>query len=169
MADQNAMLAHGARSAHRTLLELSKEPEKETDELVCPAFGFLRGIRDRALAVELRFRDGNSDWFAYSLLASWRHDPSVGLLLKFSGGDVITLVLIRGSNLNAVVKDRETNLTDRGLQRHKVTFIREMGEDESRQAEEGQPTIDQIEVAEFESNEEAQGWLQKSAPQFVRK
>lgn len=141
--------------------------EKQSDEGSCPAFGFLRGLDARALAIEFRFRSGNSEWLSYSLLASWRYNPSVGLLLKFSGDGVI-LVLIRGSNLDALLPDSAVNLTDRGLQRHRITYVREMDEQELRRAGEGEPTIDRIEVAEFESSVDADGWLNKVAPRFQR-
>jgi hypothetical protein len=41
----------------------SKETESEEGVSSCAAFGYLRGIRDRADAVEFRFRDGSSTWF----------------------------------------------------------------------------------------------------------
>ncbi len=144
-----------------------KNPEQESDEESCAAFGFLRGIRDQALAVEFRFQDGNHEWFPYSWLGPWKYDPSVGLLLKFTG-DVVTLVLIRGSNLDALVSQQSVNLTDRGFQRHRITFVREMGAREIKKASEGEPTIDRIEVAEFESQEELREWLKKTAPAFLR-
>ena len=131
-----------AATAGRPVKERPRE-EEAVEEECCAAFGYLRGLRDRALAIEFRFRDGNSEAFAYSLLASWKFNPSAGLLLKFTG-DVVTLVLIRGSNLDALV-NQSVNLTDRGLQRHR------------------------IEVAEFESQEEMREWLNKAAPAFVRK
>lgn len=144
----------------------SKESDPTGDES-CPAFGYLRDARDRALALQLRFRDGNSDWFSYSLLSSWRHNPSVGLLLKFTG-DLIALVLIRGSNFDAMVNQSSVNLTDRGLQSHRITFIREMDEEELRKVGKGEPTIDRIEVGEFESNEQLREWLQQKAAAFLR-
>jgi hypothetical protein len=141
-------------------------PESK-EEGSCPAFGYLRGLSAQALAIEFRFRTGDSEGHSYNLLASWRHNPSVGLLLKFTG-DVTTLVLIRGSNLDALVNET-MNLTDRGLQRHRILYVREMDEDELRQVGQSGPTIDGIEVAEFESGEELESWLKKTAPQFVRK
>lgn len=140
--------------------------EKESDEEFCGAFGYLRGVQDRALAVEFRYRDGNSDVFEYSCLNSWRHNPSVGLLLKFTG-DVITLILIRGSNLSAPVGQSGANLTDRGLQRHRVIWVREMDEDDLRKAGEGQPTVDRIEVAAFDSHEKLKQWVSRTAPAFA--
>lgn len=148
-------------------LHTQQEAKPEEEEASCPAFGFLRGIRERALAVEFRFRDGNSECYEYSHLASFRFNPSVGLLLKFTG-DLVTLVLIRGSNLDALVNQGEINLTDRGLQRHRITWVREMDEEELRRVGEGGPTIDSIEVAEFESQEQIKEWLKKNAQAFVR-
>jgi hypothetical protein len=135
----------------------------------CPAFGFLRGLDARALAVEFRLRTGDSEWFAYSCLVSWRFNPSVGLLLKFTSGDVASLVLICGSNLDAPVGQAQVNLTDRGLQRHRIACVREMDEEELRRAREGEPTIDRIDIAEFETVEEQHEWLKARAPAFVRK
>jgi hypothetical protein len=138
----------------------------ESEEESVPAFGFLRGVRDRALMVEFRLRNGNSEFFAYGWLESVRYNPSVGVLLKFTG-DVVTLVLIRGSNLDAVVEGRAVNLTDRGLQRHRVLWVREMDEGEIRRVGDGGPTIDRIVIAEFETAEEQLAWLQKTAPVFA--
>jgi hypothetical protein len=168
MADENGILDFPPRNPHlKGLAALAEEKEKDTDEVSCPAYGFLRGLDQRALAVEFRFRNGNSDWFPYSLLASWRYDPSVGLLLKFTG-DVVALALIRGSNLAAKAPGKDINLTDRGLQRHRILWIREMGEDEVRRSGEGEPTIDSIQAAEFESGEELREWVKKNAPAFIR-
>ena len=86
----------------------------ESDEEVCPAFGYLRGMRDRALAIEFRLANGNSEFFPYSWLGPFRYNPSVGLLLRFTG-DTLTLALIRGSNLNAPVQQGTMTLIDRGI------------------------------------------------------
>lgn len=160
-----------ARSPHLASLaaRLPKEREggERSEEESCPGFGYLRGLRERAIAVEFRFRDGNSDWFSYSHLTGFRFNPSVGLLLKFTG-DLVSLVLIRGSNLDALVNQSMVNLTDRGFQRHRILWVREMDEDELRKVGQGGPTIDRIEVAEFDSHQEMNDWLRKVAPVFVR-
>jgi hypothetical protein len=148
--------------------QLPAEAPAENEEGQCPAFGYLRGLDARALAVEFRFRNGNSDWLSYNLLAAWRYDPSVGLLLKFTS-DVTTLVLIRGSNLAAAVDDKAINLTDWGFQRHRILWVKEMDGVELRHAAQSGPTIDHIEVGEFESTAEAEEWLQNVAPAFVRR
>jgi hypothetical protein len=141
----------------------------EGAEESCPAFGFLRGLDARALMVEFRLQTGDSEWFAYSCLVSWRFNPSVGLLLKFTTGDGVSLALVRGSNLDAPVGQAQVNLTDRGLQRHRIVFVREMDEAELRGTREGEPTIDRIDIAEFETAEEQREWLKARAPVFVRK
>jgi hypothetical protein len=144
-----------------------KEAEGEEAEISCGAFGFLRGIRDLPGALELRFRDGNSTWFPYGWLGPWQYNPSEGLLLKFSG-DLVYLVLIRGSNLDKPLNEGAINLTTGGLQRHRVVWIREMSEEDIRQVGESGPTIDRIEVAEFESQDALREWLGKNAPAFLR-
>jgi hypothetical protein len=151
--------------------DASTSPEKESEvegvEASCGAFGYLRGIRDQSSAVELRFRDGNSTWFPYSWLGTWQYNPSEGLLLKFSG-DLVYLVLIRGSNLNQPLNEGAINLTHAGLQRHRVLWVREMTAEEIRKVGETGPTIDSIEVAEFESNDDLKEWLGKHGPAFLR-
>jgi hypothetical protein len=132
----------------------------------CAAFGYLRGIRERADAIEIRFLNGNSVWFPYHWLGEWKFNPSDGLLLKFSG-DLVYAVLIRGSNLSRSLVDSTTNLTTSGLQRHRIVWMREMREDEIRQVGETGPTIDSIEVAEFESNADLRAWLEMRAPSFL--
>lgn len=145
--------------------ELPKENAEK--EPACAAFGYLRGQHDRAAMLEFRFRDGNTEAFPYSWLGPVRFNPSVGLLLRFTG-DLVTLVLIRGSNLDAAVGPGSINLIERGIERNRVTFVREMDEAESRRIGEGGPTIDRIEVAEFETQAQLTTWLKAKAPVFLR-
>lgn len=143
------------------------EADAEPVEASCNAFGYLRGTPDRASAIEFRFRDGNRSWFPYGWLGPWQYDPSEGLLLKFSG-DLVYLVLIRGSNLDLPLSDGAINLTSGGLQRHRVIWIQEMAEEDIRSVGDKGPTIDSIQIAEFESHAECKEWLKKNAPAFVR-
>ncbi len=143
------------------------EADAEETEVSCGAFGYLRGIRDLPGSVEFRFRDGNSAWFPYGWLGPWRYNPSEGLLLKFSG-DLVYLVLIRGSNLDKPISEGGINLTTGGLQRHRVVWIREMSEEDIRQVGDSGPTIDSIQVEEFESQATLKEWLRENAPAFVR-
>lgn len=134
-------------------------------EGACAAFGFLRGIRDRADAIEFRLA-GNSVWFPYNWLGTVKFDPSSGLLLKFSG-DLVYLVLIRGSNLDRPVGETGIDLIRAGLQRHRVIWVREMSEEDIRQTAETGPTIDRIEIAEFETHAALKAWLGRTAPGFL--
>ncbi|QJW93227.1 hypothetical protein [Frigoriglobus tundricola] len=143
-----------------------KEFEVEGVEASCAAFGYLRGLRDASASVEFRFRDGNSMWFPYGLLGPWQYNPSEGLLLKFAG-DLVYLVLIRGSNLDKPLSEGSINLTNAGLQRHRVLWIREMTEEEIERVGESGPTIDSIEVGECATHEERREWLKTKAPAFV--
>ena len=117
--------------------------------------------------MEFRFLDGNSTWFPYGWMGTWKYNPSEGLLLKFSG-DLVYLVLIRGSNLDKPLNDGAINLTHAGLQRHRVLWVREMSKDEIAQVGETGPTIDSIEIAEFESHDALQEWVGTHAPAFLR-
>ena len=135
-------------------------------EASCAAFGYLRGLRDASASVEFRLRDGNSIWFPYNLLGQWQYNPSEGLLLKFSG-DMMYVVLIRGSNLDKPLTDGAINLTHAGLQRHRVLWIREMTSEDIERVGESGPTIDSIEIGEFTSHDERREWLKKRAPAFV--
>jgi hypothetical protein len=166
-ADFLELFQHRAQRGPAAAPPAATPPTPESEAGECPAFGYLRGIDTRAVGVEFRFRDGNSEWYPYSLLGSMRHDPSAGLLLKFTS-DATTLVLIRGSNLDALVGDQTINLTDRGLQRHRILWVREMGEDELRQVGQSGPTIDKIEMEEFESQDEQRAWLNKVVHGFRR-
>jgi hypothetical protein len=132
----------------------------------CRAFGFLRGLHDRSQMLELRLRDRNSAAYPYHCLASVRFNPSVGLLLKYTG-DVVTLVLIRGSNLDVMVSQGNVCLT-LGIFRHRLVWIKEMTEDELRQAKDGEPTIDRIEMVESDSQDVLLAWLKQKAPVFAR-
>jgi hypothetical protein len=144
------------------------EADAEESEASCMAFGYLRGIRDHATSVEFRFRDGNSTFFPYSWMGTWQYNPSEGLLLKFSG-DLVYLVLIRGSNLDKPLKEGAINLTHAGLQRHRVLWVREMSQEEVRHVGDTGPTIDSIQVAEFETHEALKKWVQEIAPAFLSK
>lgn len=143
-------------------------PERDDDSAdeSCAAFGYLRGIREKADSLEMRFRNGNSAWLPYHWLGNWKYNPSNGLMLKFSG-DVVYLVLVSGSNLDRPLLDSTTNLTRSGLQRRRIAWMREMTEEEIRKIGESGPTIDSIQVLEFESNADLLKWLELHAPSFL--
>lgn len=83
------------------------------------AFGWLRGIRDRAIMLQLRKKDGNIDAPSYSLLERAEFDPSEGITLHFAGQKV----RIRGQNLNKEI--RPSIRLFEGIARHRVPWIQE--------------------------------------------
>src|SRR5690606_17398777 len=100
-------------------------------------------------------------------LGTVKFDPSQGLLIKFSG-DLVYLVLIRGSNLDRAVEGGGIDLIRAGLQRHRVLWVREMSEEDIRDTGENGPTIDSIVIAEFETHELLKDWIGQHAPAFQR-
>jgi len=142
------------------------EADAEEAEVSGAAFGYLRGIRDLPGSVEFRLKNGDSVWFAYSLLGMWKYNPSEGLLLKFSGDQIYT-VLIKGSNLDKPLAEGSINLTTGGLQRNRVVWIREMPEADIRQVGDSGPTIDRILIGELDSQAALREWLGKNAPAFL--
>ena len=98
-------------------------------------------------------------------MGAWMYNPSEGLLLSFSG-DVGYLLLIRGSNLDKPLNEGAINLTNAGLQRHRVLWIKEMTKEDIERVGETGPTIDSIEMGEFTSYEERCEWIKIRAPAF---
>ncbi|MBI3463500.1 MAG: hypothetical protein HY000_10645 [Planctomycetes bacterium] len=145
----------------------AKESEAEETEVSCGAFGYWRGVRDLPGSLEFRFLAGNSVYFPYVLLGQWKYNPSEGLLLKFSG-DLIYLVLLRGSNLDKPLAEGSINLTSGGLQRNRVVWIREMSKEDIQTVGDSGPTVDSIQVEGFESQAALKEWLTKNAPAFLR-
>ncbi len=129
--------------------------EAEPDEAVCPAFGYLRGTRDRALHVVFhRAGAGDSVSLPYTWLGPTRFHPSVGVRLLFVGGEFV-LVTIRGRNLAAVTAPG-IDLFERGLLRHRVTWVREMPSEEARGLASDACVVDRIEVRVVRPEEAAE-------------
>jgi hypothetical protein len=117
-------------------------PDEEEGET--PAFGYLRGIRDRALNVEFRRAvEGDSFSMPYSWLGPSRYHPSSGVVMLFAGAELY-LVTVRGRNLNTLAGG--VSLYDRGLLRHRVTWVQEATSEESRALPESACVIERIEI-----------------------
>lgn len=97
--------------------ETDQQPEESTDDF--DAFGWLRGVRDRATMLELRHRDGSSTAFGYTWLEKAEFDPSEGITLQFAGKKVRIL----GRNLNK--ETRPQVRLYRGILRQRVPWIQE--------------------------------------------
>ena len=83
------------------------------------AFGWLRGVRDRAIMLELRRKDGKVTAFAYAWLERAEFDPSDGITLHFAGKEV----KITGRNLNA--ENQPSIRLFNGILRHRVPWVQE--------------------------------------------
>lgn len=83
------------------------------------SFGWLRGIRDRAIMLELRKKTGSIVAIGYSWLERVEFDPSEGITLCALGQKIH----IRGRNLNAEVRPM-VRLFE-GVARQRVPWVRE--------------------------------------------
>ena len=105
----------------------------------CGGFGWLRGVRERSVMVELRKASGNVLALGYSWLERVEYDPSEGITLLFAGQKV----RIKGRNLNSEV--RPLVRLFEGLTRHRVPWIREAGRADAMEASEGACVVESIE------------------------
>src|SRR5262249_13403170 len=98
--------------------------------------------------------------FPYGWLGPAQYNPSAGILIRFVG-DLVYFVLIEGSNLNLLVNGA-ISLYDRGILRHRVTWVREMTRQELAKAGEGEVAAEGIRVVACRHDEEPQGapWLE---------
>lgn len=92
------------------------------DELDLGSFGWMRGVRDRALMLEFRSKDGRSIALDYGWLRKVEFDPSDGVTLHFDG----QVVRIVGRNLNKEIRPNVRLM--RGLLAHRVPWIQEATE-----------------------------------------
>ncbi|GIK20364.1 MAG: hypothetical protein DYG94_11000 [Leptolyngbya sp. PLA3] len=103
------------------------------------AFGWLRGIRDRAVMLELRRKDGSIVAIGYGWLERVAFDPSEGITLSAAGQKI----RIKGRNLNAEI--RPAVRLFEGIARHRVSWVREADRTIGLQAGDRETVIDSIE------------------------
>lgn len=128
-------------SAKRAEEEAEALPMVEADELEdLGSFGWLRGVRDRAIMLELRHRDGRVSAFGYAWLEHADFDPSEGITLQFAGKSV----RIIGSNLNA--ESHPNVRLFAGIVRHRVPWIQEADELTALESSPGKPVIERLDV-----------------------
>jgi hypothetical protein len=121
------------------------EPEAtvaaESDELDdLGTFGYLRGVRDRAIMLELRHRSGNVTALGYAWLERAEFNPSEGITLHFSG----KTIRITGRNLNAEVRPNVRLFA--AILRHRVPWIQEAGSAAVMEAKKNATIIEEFEV-----------------------
>ena len=102
-------------------------------------FGWLRGVRDRAVMLELRKKDGNILAVGYAWLDKAEFDPSVGITLH-TGGQTIKL---RGRNLNT--EARPNVRLFQGITRHRVPWIQEADEPAAMEASNNSVLVEEME------------------------
>jgi hypothetical protein len=106
------------------------------------AFGCLRGLKERALMLDLRLRNGNREVFPYSLLERVSFDPSLGLQLQFLGAKV----LLQGRNLTQPTKLGISLLE--GLLRQRVAWIVESEDLQSALKPEAATVVTRIDITD---------------------
>jgi hypothetical protein len=81
--------------------------------------GWLRGVGDRAIMLEIRHKDGRISAYGYSWLESAEFDPSNGITLNFAGNPV----KIVGRNLDGEIRPHIRLFA--GILRHRIPWIQE--------------------------------------------
>ncbi len=145
----------------RRVTQLREEPQTpidaDDDEACCASFGYLRGVRERALELEFRRNDpGDSFTFPYTWLGPTRHHPSTGIQLLFVGPDLF-LVTLRGRNLNRT-GEGGVSLYERGLLRHRITWVRDVPREESKGLDPAEAVIERIEIATISPEQAAKAF-----------
>lgn len=116
----------------------TEDSPEEFDDL--GAFGFLRGVRDKALSLEFRHKDGKITAHSYAWLESAEFDPSEGITLNFSG----KIVKLSGRNLNA--ETRPNVCLFAGILRHRVSWVQEADGPTVMQASETAVFIEEVKI-----------------------
>jgi len=105
------------------------------------AFGWLRGVGDRAIMLELRHKNGNITALNYTMLERVEFNPSEGITLFFNGQKI----QIKGRNLNNEVRP-QVRLLD-GIMRHRVPWVQEADRGVLLNADEQETVVTVIEWA----------------------
>lgn len=114
----------------------STDPEPVPEDV--GTFGWLRGIRDRAIMLELRKKDGSVRAVGYAWLEQVEIDPS-GIITLTVADQKIRL---KGRNLNAEIRPG-VRLFE-GLVRHRVPWVREADHGEVLGAAERTTLVERI-------------------------
>lgn len=115
MSDKTLERILGRRSP-----EVAEHDDGDADDHGC--FGWLRGVRERALMLELRKRSGHIKSFGYAWLETAEFDPSEGIILYYPGH----VVRIRGANLNGSDGPSPLASLFRGILSHRVPWLTEL-------------------------------------------
>ena len=113
------------------------DPLLETEDL--GAFGWLRGLRERAVMLELRHKSGNVTAIAYVMIEKLEFNPSDGITIHALG----QRFRLQGRNLNTEARPQVRLF--QGLTRHRVPWIQEADEPARIESTSG-TVIERIEV-----------------------
>lgn len=111
----------------------------EDDAQDLGAFGWLRGVRERALMLELRKKDGRVLALGYSWIERMEFDPSQGITLRLPG----RAIHIKGSGLNSDSVSPAGLFG--GLVRHRVPWVRETSRHEPLHMQPNTAIVESIE------------------------
>ncbi len=135
MSDRSILQRYAVRTGETGAGSLPSDVEGTED---LGAFGWLRGIRDRAAMLELRRKDGNILAVGYGYMDKVEFDPSDGITLSVAG----QRIRIKGRNLNEAIRPM-VRLFE-GISRHRVPWVREADRPESLEADDKATIIDSI-------------------------
>ena len=125
------------KPADRVVSMAGPDESEGVDDL--GSFGWLRGLRDRGVMLELRKANGNVRAIGYGWLEKIDFNPSQGITL-YVGADKIR---IKGRNLNAEV--RPLVQLFQGLARHRVPWVQEADDVTVMRAGKGATVVEAIE------------------------
>jgi hypothetical protein len=113
-------------------------PRHEEEVQDYGAFGFLRGIHERAVSLELRKKNGNVLAIGYSWIERMELDLSMGITLLVGGKQI----RITGRDLDREVKPHVRLFS--AMAQHRVPWIQEADESQRFLALAGVPVIDEL-------------------------
>lgn len=142
MSDERRIFEKYTKREHCSALDSAKAElnGEEAEDFGC--FGWLRGIRDRAIMLELRKKDGHCLAIGYGWIERVEFEPEEGITLHLPN----RTVRIEGSGLNSEV--RPTIRLYNGIVRHRVPWVRESERKEQLQTRASVILIDSIAWAE---------------------
>jgi hypothetical protein len=119
-----------------------KPPAEEEQDPVIDnwGFGWLRGMREVALCLEIRHRDGQISAFSYATMDRAEFDPSDGITLHF-GSKTVKIV---GRNLN--VEARPNVRLFNGILRRRIPWIQVADEPTALKAPKDATVIERVDV-----------------------
>ena len=103
------------------------------------SFGWLRGVRDRAVMLELRKKDGNILAVGYAWLDKAEFDPSTGITLHIDS----QTIKLRGRHLNTETRPHVRLF--QGITRHRVPWIQEADEPAAMEASNNSVLVEEME------------------------